>query len=84
MKEEDIFIHSEYVIVGYCKDNYIPTSLKVDCKPHEELLFELNIPAEQEVSVRFNQLFKGYLKKEEKVNYKYSPVLIELYKVHDS
>lgn len=38
----------------------------------------------EDVSIRFNQYYEGYLKDEQREHYDYSPVLIELYKVNEN
>ena len=38
----------------------------------------------EEVSIRFNQFYEGYLDVEERLNYQYSPVLMELYQVNEN
>ena len=83
MREEDLFSHFEHVIVGFHKEGYTPVSEQVECDSHEEVLFELEVRQEEEVSIRFNQFFKGYLKEEERLNHQYSSVILELYKVNE-
>lgn len=81
MKEEDIFTHFEYAVVGYYKPGYVTTSLNIDCKSREEIIIELNVNKMEDVSIRFNQFYEGYLKEDQREIYDYSPVLMELYKV---
>lgn len=37
-------------------------SFKIDCQSREELIIELDIKKKEDVSIRFNQLYEGYLK----------------------
>ena len=48
------------------------------------MLFELEVDREEEVSIRFNQFYHGYLKPEHRENYEYSPALIELYHIEET
>jgi hypothetical protein len=84
VREDDIFSHFEHVVIGFCKDGYVPLSLPVTCDSREEVIFELNVRKEEEVSIRFNQLYHGYLKPDTREYYQYSPVLIELYEAVES
>ena len=43
------------------------------------MLFELEVERDEDVSIRFNQFYHGYLKPADRQHYEYSPVLIELY-----
>ena len=40
------------------------------------MLFELNLKNKEEVSIRFNQPYKGYFSTNDRSNYEYSPVLL--------
>ena len=84
VKEEDIFTHFEYVVIGFHKEGYAPVSESVECASHEELLYELDVKQDQEVSIRFSQFYKGYLQEEERLNYQYSSVVLELYKINEN
>lgn len=44
----------------------------------------MNVKREEEVSIRFNQLYHGYFRPEDRPNYQYSPILIELYEINES
>lgn len=52
------------------------TWIGVDCKSREEMLFSLTVHRKEEVAIRFNQFYEGYLSEEERLNYQYSPILI--------
>ena len=43
VKEEDVFTHFEFAVIGFYKENYVNTSVGVDCKSREEMLFSLTI-----------------------------------------
>lgn len=51
------------MVVGYWKPLYSLYSLKVDCDSRQEMLFELEVGSFQDISIRFNQLYRGYLGK---------------------
>jgi hypothetical protein len=44
----------------------------------------VTVQKREEVSIRFNQFYEGYLNVEERLNYEYSPVLMELYQVNEN
>ena len=83
VSEEDIFTHFEHIVVGFYKEGYAPYSIPVTSSAREELIFELNVKKEEEVSIRFNQLYHGYFKPADRANYHYSPLLIELYEINE-
>ena len=83
VQEEDIFSHFEHVVVGFNKEGYVPITLPVKCSAREEVLFELEVIRNEDVSIRFNQFFHGYLKPEDRKYYEYSPVLMELYEIQE-
>jgi hypothetical protein len=56
----------------------------VECASRQELLIEITVGKREEVSIRFNQFYEGYLDVEERLNYQYSPVLMELYQVNEN
>jgi hypothetical protein len=47
------------------------------------VVFQINVKRREYISIRFNQFYDAYLGEEEKFNYRYSPILMELYKVND-
>jgi hypothetical protein len=84
ISEEDIFTHFEYAAIGFFRPKYANTSLSIECKSHEEVLIELHVKSREDVSIRFNQFYEGYLKEEQREHYDYSPVLIELYQINQN
>lgn len=67
--------------MGFHHEGYVPVTVPVKMPAREEVVFELTVKKREEVSIRFNQLFRGYLKPEDRTNYEYSPVMIELYEI---
>ena len=49
-------------MVGFNKEGYVPHSIPVRCSAREEVLFELEVDRDEDVSIRFNQFYHGYLK----------------------
>lgn len=44
----------------------------------------MTVQRKEEISIRFNQFYEGYLSPEERLNYQYSSVLMELYQINEN